>query len=134
MMTLNQAIGWAPLTIGELLDWPARLYPTRAAIEFNVPTTYEELRDRSVTRSNVLVDFGIRRFQRWGLLADNFTEFFTSLFALVRLGAVAAPIRHDQAAEELSQTASAAGLCGLIAAAASCPTSFDAILSFSQIF
>ncbi len=114
MMNLSEAMGGAPFCIGDLLDWPARFYGTRVAIEDNASVTYAELRERSIARSKELSDFGIERFQRWGLIADNSADFFILLFALVRLGAVAAPMQRSRTTEWLEQMAVDSNLEGVI--------------------
>ncbi|MGD0774883.1 MAG: class I adenylate-forming enzyme family protein [Candidatus Solibacter sp.] len=115
MIPISEAIGCAPLTVADLLDWPARLYPARVAIQGSEALTFEELRERSVARSEVLAKCGVGRFQRWGLIAENSADFFVTLFALARLGAVSAPIQHNQTGARLSHAVSGARLSGVIA-------------------
>src|SRR5436309_1084106 len=115
MIPISEAIGGAPVTIGDLLEWPARLYPARPAIQNSGTVTFEELRQHSIVRSEVFANFGVRRFQRWGLIADNSAEFFISLFALARLGAVVAPVQKNHTGERLEQAQREARLLGLIA-------------------
>lgn len=117
MIGLSEAIGSAPFRVGDLLDWPAHFYPSRIAIEDTVPVTYTELRERSIARSTALAKCGVRRFQRWGLIADNSAEYFVSLFALMRLGAVAAPLQRSRTKEWLAQAAASAKLTGILSPA-----------------
>jgi long-chain acyl-CoA synthetase len=115
MIGISEAIGSAPFRVGDLLDWPAHFYPSRTAIQDTVSVTYAELRKRSIVRSEALADHGVRRFQRWGIIADNSADFFVSLFALARLGAVAAPLQRGRTKGWLSQAADSARLQGVIA-------------------
>lgn len=97
MISLTEAIGGAPVTIADLLDWPARLYPDRCAIDDGASAvTFHELRERVIARSRVLAEAGVRRFERWGVVAEHSADFFVTLFALARLGAATAPIQRNQ--------------------------------------
>ena len=115
MIPLAEAIGSSPQTVGSLLDWPARLYPERPAIQSGKTVAFGELWERSLMRAGVLANFGVRRFERWGLIADNSPEFFISLFAMSQLGAVVAPVSINQTSERLRQSIAGARLAGIVA-------------------
>lgn len=129
MISLTEAIGGAPVTIADLLEWPARLYPDRCAVHDGAgAVTFHQLRERAIARSRALAELGVRRFERWGVVAEHSAEFFVTLFALARLGAAAAPVQRNQPLGRYLQ----ARLTGLLAP----PTSrFDQAQAapFSQV-
>src|SRR5215467_10338707 len=114
-MILSQAFRRIPFVAGDLLDWPAAAYPDRPALECEPGViSFRELLERVVERQRILGSFGVARFERWGLLSDNSADFFISLFALLRLGAVVAPISHATNPAGLEVTAAEARLTGIL--------------------
>ncbi|MEJ2008093.1 MAG: hypothetical protein P8Z30_08060, partial [Acidobacteriota bacterium] len=85
-MTISEAVQQTPFLIGQLLDWPAALYPQRPAVEWEGGSlSFHDLLDRVREQEAVLATFGAGRFQRWGLLLPDIPDFLISFFALLRL-------------------------------------------------
>ena len=115
-MTISSAIRSAPVVLGDLLDWPATLYPNRPAIQSaDSCTTFQQLREASIEKTAMFANFGIGRFHRWGLVPTKSPRFFECLFGLLRLGAVAAPIAHSLTPERLVTVFRQARLSGFVA-------------------
>jgi len=65
-MTISDAARQTPFLLGQLLDWPASLYPDRPAVEWEGGTlSFRDLLERVREQEAVLAGFGARRFQRW---------------------------------------------------------------------
>jgi acyl-CoA synthetase (AMP-forming)/AMP-acid ligase II len=96
-MHLSDAVGEAPYLLGQILRWPARLYPDKPAIECpEGSVTYADLDARSDARALEFARAGVRRFSRIGLVANHDITFFVSLIALWKAGAVVAPLPARQ--------------------------------------
>ncbi len=110
-MTISEAFQRTPFLLGQILEWPTAAYPDRAAIEWEGGgLTFEQLTEQVSERQRRLAALGAARFQRWGLLLGNSPDFLISLFALLRLGCVVAPLSKSQPLERMQTAVSSAGL------------------------
>lgn len=99
---ISEAICSAPFLAGQLLDWPARVYGEKPALEWEGGRlTFAQMREAVTQRSAVIESLGAGKGQRWGLLLGNSPDFVVSLFALFRLGCVAVPLRCNLPGEKL---------------------------------
>ena len=91
--------------IGALLEKRAYLNPTREAFvdgSSDVRLDYASLADRSHRQANALLDAGVKKGDRVGLLLMNSAEFVESFFAVARIGAVVVPLNWRLVADELT--------------------------------
>ena len=90
--------------LGLFLTKRAFLSPDREAyVDSHSPQrlTYRELNDRANQVANALLEAGIRKGERVGLLLMNSAEFMESYFALAKVGAVVVPLNWRLVADEL---------------------------------
>lgn len=114
-MRIADAVRESPFLVGDVLNWPAKLYPNKVAIQWeDGQLAYAELWSRVEARSGELARLGVGRFQRWGLLYPNCCEFIITLFALLRRGAVAVPLSTRYPLTRLSFLAEKAHLTGIL--------------------
>lgn len=102
----------------DLLGERARLTPERTALVF-VPTgerlTYRRLDERASRASRVLTSrLGLRRGDRFGLLAQNSVEFLDAFFAAAKSGLVAVPLGTRLTARELAPIVAHSGMRALL--------------------
>jgi len=114
-MSITEAICQTPFLLGQLLDRPTALYPDRAALEWEEGSlTFKELSQRIQQREEELARLGASRFQRWGICLANSADFVITLFALLRLGCVAAPLRESLPHERYRLAVAGAALRGMV--------------------
>jgi acyl-CoA synthetase (AMP-forming)/AMP-acid ligase II len=114
-MNLSDAIKQLPFALGQIIDGPSCAYPDRLAIQgASGRLTYSQLSKDVAHLQRELRTLGVARFQRWALLFDNTPEFFVALFALARLGAVAAPMLRDMPADRIAASGASADLQGVL--------------------
>ncbi len=91
---ISEAVSRSPFLLGQIVDWPASLYPDKTALEWEGDAlTFAQLREAVQRRRQQLAACGARRLERWGLLLGNSPELVVSLLALAGLGCVAVPLR-----------------------------------------
>lgn len=90
------------LGLGRMIGQRARLSPRRKALTFEGTTwTYEELLDRSDRFATVLAGGGVGVGDRVAYLGLNHPNFFVTMFATIRLGAVFVPLNFRLTGPEL---------------------------------
>lgn len=91
--------------IGALLTRRAALNPTREAL-VDVHSarryTFAELNSEANQLANALLELGVKKGDRVGLLMMNSPEFVLSFFAIAKIGAVVTPLNWRLVASELS--------------------------------
>ena len=112
---ISEAVCSEPFLAGQVLDWPARLYGEKSALEWEGGSlTFAQMREAVLRRSAGIEALGAGKGQRWGLLLGNSPDFIISLFALFRLGCVAAPLRCNLPHEKLEAHVELARLDGVL--------------------
>ncbi|MFM7120333.1 MAG: AMP-binding protein, partial [Gammaproteobacteria bacterium] len=90
--------------LGHLLAKRALLTPHREAYvdsHSDVRLTFRDLNDRCNRLANALLDHGIAKGERVGLLLMNSAEFMEAYFALAKVGAVVVPLNWRLVPDEL---------------------------------
>jgi bile acid-coenzyme A ligase len=92
----------SPMPIGDLLAHNARQIPTRPAVTFNdVTTSYAELDARANRKARQLADLGVGEGDVVTLAVPNGLEFFETVFAVWKLGAIPNNVSSKLPAAEL---------------------------------
>jgi long-chain acyl-CoA synthetase len=90
------------VNVADLLRNAANAHPDRTALLFQgVPTTFSELDRRVDATAAALGGRGVGRGDRVGLIAGNVPEFVSTLYGILRAGAVACPLNVMLTSEEL---------------------------------
>ena len=106
----------AQLSLGELLRRNAARLPAAPALRLEERTvTYGELDERSSTLAAVLREREVREGDTVAVLMHNGIEMVETLFAIHKLGAVAAPLNFRLSTEEVTFILADVGACGLVA-------------------
>jgi 2,3-dihydroxybenzoate-AMP ligase len=85
----NRLRWWAGLTLGDLLDKAADIYPDKEAlVDDRSRLTYSEVRERVNRLAISLMDLGIKATDRVLVQLPNWSEFVYSYFALQKIGAI----------------------------------------------
>ena len=80
---------WAGLTLGDLLDKAADIYPNKEAlVDGRSRLTYAQVRERVNKLAISLIDIGIKSTDRVLVQLPNWGEFVYSYFALQKIGAI----------------------------------------------
>jgi len=80
---------WPGLTLGDLLDKAADIYPDREAFaDGKSRLTFQEARDKVNRLALALMDLGIRPLDRVLVQLPNWNEFVYAYFALQKIGAI----------------------------------------------
>jgi len=80
---------WAGLTLGDLVDKAADIYPDKEAlVDDKSRLTYSQVRERVNRLAIGLMDLGIRTRDRVLVQLPNWSEFVFSYFALQKIGAI----------------------------------------------
>ena len=80
---------WAGLTLGDLLDKAADIYPNKEAlVDDRSRLTYSQVREMVNRLAISLMDLGIRTMDRVLVQLPNWNEFVYSYFALQKIGAI----------------------------------------------
>jgi long-chain acyl-CoA synthetase len=97
-------------TLAELLRWRARRHGDIDAIRENGRRiTYAELDAASTELANGLISVGVQRGDRVAILDKNSAAYIELLFALAKMGAVAAPVNWRLVPREVQQIVGDAG-------------------------
>jgi acyl-CoA synthetase (AMP-forming)/AMP-acid ligase II len=112
---ISQAICRSPFLVGQLLEWPACLYPDKPALEWEGGSlSFAKLIEAVKQCEMDLAACGAGQGQRWGLMLGNSPEFIVSLFALLRLGCVAVPLGCNLTQERLGSQVRLTRLDGIL--------------------
>ncbi len=85
----NRLRWWLGITLGDLLDRAADIYPEREAlVDGSTRLTYSQLRDKTNRLAVALLDLGIKPKERVLLQLPNWGEFVYTYFALQKIGAI----------------------------------------------
>jgi len=90
------------MTIIEMLEKSAKLYPEKTAIVckgFRI--SYRELRERSRALAGFLVEMGLKKGDRVGLLLEKTPEVIISFLGVASVGGVVFPIDYNQTIDHL---------------------------------
>jgi long-chain acyl-CoA synthetase len=94
-------------TLTAMLDYAAENYGSRIALEARLasghrtPTTFHELREGALRAGRLLQTRGVKPGDRLLLIAENSPMWALAYFAILYAGAVAVPLDHQIAADEL---------------------------------
>jgi long-chain acyl-CoA synthetase len=94
-------------TLTAMLDHVAETYGSRVALEARLvsgqrsPISYRELRDSALRASRLLQTRGVKPGDRVLLIAENSPSWALAYFGILYAGAVAVPLDHQIAADEL---------------------------------
>ncbi|HEV8482168.1 MAG TPA: long-chain fatty acid--CoA ligase [Blastocatellia bacterium] len=114
---------WVPATatyprqpLFRALEIGAANYPDRAAtIFFGAEISFRSLQDRALRLANALVEFGITRGDRVGIMLPNCPQFPIAFFAVLRAGATVVSINPTYTPREFQRLAVDSGIRILIA-------------------
>ena len=85
----NRLRWWPGLTLGDLLDKAAEVYPDREAfVDGSTRLTFGQAREKADRLAIGLMDMGIQPMDRVLLQLPNWNEFVYTYFALQKIGAV----------------------------------------------
>ena len=85
----NRLRWWAGLTLGDLLDKAADIYPNKEAlVDGGNRLTYAQVREKVNKLAISLIDIGIKSTDRVLVQLPNWSEFVFSYFALQKIGAI----------------------------------------------
>ncbi len=102
--------------MGSMIAKRSRLTPARKALTFEGQTwTYAEFADRIDRFATVLATGGVSEGDRVGYLGLNHPNFFVTMFACGRIGAIFVPINFRLTGPELAFIASDAGCVVMVA-------------------
>lgn len=88
--------------MGQLIERCRQRFPqTIAVIDGEREVTFAQLEDRTARLASALLERGIRKGDRVGILARNRLEVFEAYFALGRIGAAFVPINHTSVQREM---------------------------------
>lgn len=100
---ISDAVRRMPFLAGDLIRWPAAIYPDRIAIASDERISYAQL-DREVDElAAAFAEDGARSGEAWGLALGNTPDFIRCLFALLRLGVAVAPLAKTRSADALAR-------------------------------
>lgn len=95
----NKFRWWPGITMGDLLDKAADMYPNKEALVDNTSRyTYSGVREKANKLAISLMELGIKKQDRVLLQLPNWNEFVYSYFALQKIGAIVVLLlaRHGQ--------------------------------------
>ena len=85
----NRLGWWAGLTLGDLLDKAADIYPNKEAlVDDKSRLTYSQVREMVNRLAISLMELGIKTMDRVLVQLPNWSEFVYSYFALQKIGAI----------------------------------------------
>jgi acyl-CoA synthetase (AMP-forming)/AMP-acid ligase II len=112
---ISEAIGRLPYLVGQILDWPAMIYPERPAFEWAGGSLgFRELLDSVERQRSDLWLHGARFGQRWGVVFNGTVQPFVSFFALLRVGCAVMPIDHSAGLERIIEAVRCAEIDGIV--------------------
>jgi fatty-acyl-CoA synthase len=103
------------MIVGRILAQRALITPDREALIFEEKTfTFRQLNQRANRMANALLELGVKRGDRVGVLMFNGNEFLETYFAVAKIGAVLVPLNTRLAAPELDFILSDCGVTEFI--------------------
>lgn len=94
---------WSGLTLGDLLDKAADVYPDKEAVVDNTQRlTYAELREKANKLAIGLINLGIKKQDRILVQLPNWAEFVYTYFAIQKIGAIVVMLIARYAETELN--------------------------------
>jgi len=88
--------------LGNIVRFWGRTFPAKeAVIDGDVVTTWAELDQHTSRLANGLLELGLSKGDRVGLLAPNSLEYLEVVIACLRLGVIIVPLNHRLTANEL---------------------------------
>lgn len=103
------------LLLGDLLRRNALVRPDKTAIIFEeTRLTYRELNDAVNQFANALMEMGVKRGDRVGLLIENSHHFPIVYFASIKIGAILVPVSFWYRGNEITYAVNKAGISLLI--------------------
>jgi 2,3-dihydroxybenzoate-AMP ligase len=91
--TYTERRWWAGLTLGDILDKAAAIYPDHEAlVDASGRLTYAQVRDKANRLAVGMMRLGIAPQERVLLQLPNWNEFAYSFFALQKIGAITVPL------------------------------------------
>jgi len=85
----NELRWWPGLTMGDVLDRAADLYPNKEAlVDKDIRLTYSQVREKADRLAIGLIDLGIKPKDRVLLQLPNWAEFIYTYFAIQKIGAI----------------------------------------------
>ncbi len=107
---------WPATTIGETLSVQAKRRPEAEAVVFgSTRLTYEQLHARSQAIEEQLIELGLKKSDRVGVLYPNDPDFIPIFFAVVNIGAIVVPINPMLKSNEIAHILSDSGARAVIA-------------------
>ena len=104
---------WPGLTLGDLLDKAADIYPDREAfVDHTSRLTFVQARDRTDRLAIGLLEMGIKPLDRVLVQLPNWTDFVPGYFALQKIGAVPVLLITRYRQYEISELAALSGATG----------------------
>ena len=103
------------MIIGDVLRRNAKLYPSKIGLKFEDRSyTYFEFNERVNRLANGLLDLGLTKGDRVGVLERNCAEFIEAYFAIAKSGTVVVPINPRHSKDEFAFLMEDAGITVLI--------------------
>jgi fatty-acyl-CoA synthase/long-chain acyl-CoA synthetase len=90
------------MTFGSFVEASANKFPNRTALIYeDRVVTYHELNERANRLANALLKRGVRKGDKVSLYLENCVEYFETIFAVSKIGAVWIPIGFRLTAQEM---------------------------------
>lgn len=90
------------MTLGQVLEEITKKYPQQIAIKFGKQKiTYQQLNRLANRASHALLNLGIQKGDRIGILLENRPEYIISYFSVLQIGGVVVPLNTFLAGAEL---------------------------------
>jgi long-chain acyl-CoA synthetase len=106
---------WPSTTIGDTLRVQAETRPDKEAVVFgDTRLTYRALHARSQALEEQLLELGVKKSERVGVLYPNHPDFIPIFFAVVNIGAVVVPINPMLKSSEIAHILSDSGAKAVI--------------------
>lgn len=107
----------------EILRISANVEPRKAAIDFyGKEITYWDLQIQVIRLANAMIEAGLKKGDRVGLLLANSPQFVITFWALLHVGAIAVNLNPAYPKEELKAIVEKIGITGLVTYDAILPT------------
>lgn len=132
MMTADPRPPGEARTVRELLEHALGRFPDRVAFRRKNPVgygiwTYRDVNEYVRRFSGALLELGVRKGDRFALLADNSPEWAVACFTIASIGAVAVPLDRMMSAGQIASLLARTGARWAVAARAFTPAILEAI-------
>ena len=89
--------------LNEILPKALRLYPSKEAVVYrDIRMSYSEFAERVWRLSRALLDLGVNKQDRVGIMHENSNEFLETYFAAAHIGAILVPLNFRLSAKEIA--------------------------------